>query len=64
MNQTVADPLRVIMRTTKIESREQATQVIGNILTTAQHTLCCMVNHTMRISPGNLVFFDIICFSI
>ena len=56
MHLTVADILKVIMRTTKIESGKQAAQVIDNTLATTQYTLCCSVNHTMKISPSSLVF--------
>ena len=56
MHSTVADILRVIMRTTTIKSGEQANQVIDNALATASYALRCSVNHTMNTSPGNLVF--------
>ena len=58
MHQSVADILRVIMRTTKIETGAgaQAGQVMDNALATCQHALRCAVNHTMLTSPGNLVF--------
>ena len=44
------------MQTTKIESGEQANQVMDDALATCQHALSCAVNHTMKTSPGNLVF--------
>ena len=56
MHQSVADILRVIMQTTKIVSGEQANQVMDDVLATCQHALCCAVIHTMKASPGNLVF--------
>lgn len=57
IHQSVADILRVIMRTTKIASRKEANQVMDDALTTYQHTLQCAVNHTMKTSPDNLVFW-------
>ena len=56
MHSTVADILRVIMRTTKIKSGEQANQIIDNSLATASYALRYSVNHTMNTSPDNLVF--------
>ena len=48
MYSTVADILRVIMRTITIQSGEQANQVIDNALGMASYTLWYLVNHTMN----------------
>lgn len=56
MHQTVANVLRLIVRTTTITAVQQAEQVIDNALATAMHATKCSVNHTMRTSPGASTF--------
>ena len=41
IHSTVADILRVILRTTTIQTGEQVTQVIDNALAMASYALCC-----------------------
>jgi len=56
MHQTISNILRIIMRTTTITQYQQAEQVMDNALATCMHATRCAVNHTMRTSPGALVF--------
>ena len=56
MHQTVANVLRIIMRTTTISTFAQAEQIMDNALATVMHATRCSVNHTMKTSPGALTF--------
>ena len=56
MHQTVANVLRIYMQTTTIETYENAKQVMNNTLATAMHATRFAVNHTMKNSPGEIVF--------
>ena len=56
IHQTVANVLRIYMQTTTIETYENAKQVMNNALATAMHATRCAVNHTMKNSPGEIVF--------
>ena len=44
------------MRTTRIENYKEAEQVIDNALAAAMHATCCAVNHTMKTTPGEMVY--------
>ena len=44
------------MRTQTINDYDDAKQVIDNALASLMHATRCSVNHTMRSSPGEIVF--------
>ena len=56
MHKTVADVLRTIIKDDPPRRRQDAEQKIDNALSTCVHALRCSVNHTMKTSPGAMVF--------
>ena len=56
MHQTVANVLRILMRTKNLTPQQQAEQIMDNALATVMHATRCSVNHQMRTSPGALTF--------
>ena len=56
MHQTVANVLRIIMRTTTISAYAQAEQIMDNALATVMHVTRCSVNHQMKTTPGALTY--------
>jgi transposase InsO family protein len=53
---TMADVLRVILRTGTPDNELEAEQIVDNALATCMHVTRCSINHQMRTSPGALVF--------
>ena len=56
MHQMVANILQINMQTTQFENYKQAKQLMDNALATAIHATRCAVNHTMKATPGELVY--------
>ena len=56
MHKTIADILRNIVKDHPPTHVQQAEQTIDNALSTCIHALRCAVNHTMKTSPGAMVF--------
>ena len=56
MHKTVADILRNIIKDDPPTRRQDAEQKVDNALSTCIHALRCAVNHTMKTSPGAMVF--------
>ena len=56
MHKTVADILRNIIEEDPPRELHDAEQKIDNALSTCVHALRCAVNHTMKTSPGAMIF--------
>ena len=56
MHKTIADILRNIIKEHPPTHQHKAKQKIDNGLATCVHTMRCAVNHTMKTSPGAMVF--------
>ena len=56
MHKTVANILRNIIKLDPPTHQNEAEQKIDNALSTCVHALRCAVNHTMKTSPGAMVF--------
>ena len=56
MHKTVADILRSIIKEDPPRRRADVEQKIDNALSTCVHALRCAINHTMKTSPGAMVF--------
>ena len=56
MHKTVADILRNIIKQDPPRRKRDVKQKIDNALATCVHALRCAVNHTMKTSPGAMVF--------
>lgn len=56
IHQTVANVLRIMMRTIAITAYQQTKQIIDNALTTYICNKDCSMNHSMKPSPGALTF--------
>ena len=56
MHKTVADILRNIVKEDPPRRQRDAEQKIDNALSSCVHALRCAVNHTMKTSPGAMVF--------
>ena len=56
MHKTIADILRNIVKDHPPAHIHEAEQKIDNALATCVHALRCAVNHTMKTSPGGMVF--------
>ena len=56
MHKTVADILQNIIKEDPPTQRQDAEQKVDNELSTCIHALRCAVNHTMKTSPGAMVF--------
>ena len=58
LHKTMADVyvLRVMLYINRPENKLATTNMIDNNLATVVHTPRCTVNHTMRTSPGSMMF--------
>ena len=56
MHKTIADILRNVVKDHPPDHIHEAEQKIDNALATCVHALRCAVNHTMKTSPGAMVF--------
>ena len=56
MHKTIADILCSIVKHDPPQRKRDAEQKIDNGFATCVHALCCAVNHTMKTSPGAMVF--------
>ena len=56
MHQTVASVIRIIMRTSNLNTVDQAAQVVDNALATCMHATRCAVHAALQTSPGALVY--------
>ena len=56
MHKTIADILRSTIKHDPPREQREAEQKIDNALATCIHALRCAVNHTMKTSPGAMVF--------
>ena len=52
----MADILRVMMHVLPPTNEEETTNMIDNALSTVVHASRCSVNHTMKTSPGAMLF--------
>jgi transposase InsO family protein len=56
LHKTMADILRVMMHVSPPTNEEETTNLIDNALSTVVHASRCSVNHTMKTSPGAMLF--------
>ena len=56
LHKTMADILRVMIHINPPHNEPETTNMIDNALATVVHVSRCAVNHTMRTSPGAMVF--------
>jgi len=56
MHKTVADVLRTLIKDNPPKDSEEAVEYMDNALASTVHGLRCVINHTMKTSPGALVF--------
>ena len=56
LHKTMADILRVMMHVSPPNNEEETTNMIDNTLSTVVHASRCSVNHTMKTSPGAMLF--------
>ena len=56
LHKTMADILRVMMHVSPPNNEEETTNMIDNALSTVVHASRCSVNHTMKTSPGAMLF--------
>lgn len=50
------DILRVTMRMTHANNKQEAEQIMDNALASCMHATRCAVNHTMQTAPGAITF--------
>ena len=56
VHKTMGDVLRVLLHTSPPETLNDTNRMVENALATVQHACRVAVNHTMRTSPGAMVF--------
>ena len=56
MHKTVADIIRTLVKEKPPSDDEEAEEYMDNAIGSCIHALRCVVNHTMKTSPGALVF--------
>ena len=56
LHKTMADVLRVMLHVNPPEDKLAVTNMMDNALATVVHASRCAVNHTMKTSPGAMVF--------